>query len=481
APVTQSASLTVDQNVAASALSDQEKCPAQDASFSTTASGSGPYNFVCNVGSTVLATGGKYTITTVGAVSTLTISGVVAADAGTYSVTAGGLCGAPVTQSASLTVDQNVAASALSDQEKCTAQDASFSTTASGTGPYNFVWNFGSTVLATGGKYTITTVGAVSTLTISGVVAADAGTYSVTAGGLCGAPVTQSASLTVDQNVAASALSDQEKCTAQDASFSTTASGTGPYNFVWNFGSTVLATGGKYTITTVGAVSTLTISGVVAADAGTYSVTAGGLCGAPVTQSASLTVDQNVAASALSDQEKCPAQDASFSTTASGTRAYNFVWNFGSTVLSTGGKYTITTVGAVSTLTISGVVAADAGTYSVTAGGLCGAPVTQSASLTVDQNVAASALSDQEKCPAQDASFSTTASGTGPYNFVWNFGSTVLATGGKYTITTVGAVSTLTISGVVAADAGTYSVTAGGLCGAPVTQSASLTVDQNVA
>src|SRR4029078_10267483 len=362
---------------------------------------------------------------------------VVAADAGTYSVTAGGLCGAPVTQSASLTVDQNVAASALRDQEKCPAQDASFSTTASGTGPYNFVWNFGSTVLATGGKHTITTVGAVSTLTISGVVAADAGTYSVTAGGLCGAPVTQSASLTVDQNVAASALSDQEKCPAQDASFSTTASGTGAYNFVWNFGSTVLATGGKYTITTVGAVSTLTISGVVAADAGTYSVTAGGLCGAPVTQSASLTVDQNVAASALSDQEKCPAQDASFSTTASGTGPYNFVWNFGSTVLATGGKYTITTVGAVSTLTISGVVAADAGTYSVTAGGLCGAPVTQSASLTVDQNVAPTALSDQEKCPAQDASFSTTASGTGPYNFVWNFGSTVLATGGKYTITTV--------------------------------------------
>src|SRR4029079_397201 len=252
-------------------------------------------------------------------------SGVAAADAGSYSVTVSGSCGTPITQSASLTVDQNVAARALSPQEKCPGQDATFTTTASGTAPYSFVWKFGSTVLSTGGKYTISTVGAVSTLTVSGVAAAGAGSYIVTVSGSCGTPVTQSASLTVDQNVAATALSPQEKCLGQNATFSTTASGTAPYSFVWKFVSTVLASGGKYTISTVGAVSTLTVSGVAAADAGSYSVTVSGSCGTPITQSASLTVDQNLAATALSPQEECAGQDATFTTTASGTAPYSFV------------------------------------------------------------------------------------------------------------------------------------------------------------
>src|SRR5204863_322316 len=114
----------------------------------------------------------------------------------------------------------------------------------------------------------------------------------------------------------------------------------------------------------------------------------------------------------LSDLEKCPGQSASFSTTASGTRSEERRGGKGSTVLSTGGKYTISTVGTVSTLTVAGVAAVDGGSYSATVSGTCGSPVTQSAVLTVDKSVGARALSDLEKCPGQSASFSTTASGT---------------------------------------------------------------------
>ena len=120
---------------------------------------------------------------------------------------------------------------------------------------------------------------------------------------------------------------------------------------------------------------------------------------------------------------------------------------------------------------LTNVSAADAGTYSVVVSGACGNAVTNSASLTVNQNVVvASAPVSLTNCPGTSASFSVSATGTG-LSYQWYKGASALAgqTG-----------SSLVLASVSATDAGTYSVVVSGVCGNAVTNSASLTVNQNV-
>jgi hypothetical protein len=126
-------------------------------------------------------------------------------------------------------VDLNapLAATPLNDQAVYPGDTVSFTTTASGTGPFNFVWMQGTTVLTSGGRYTINTAIGVSTLSIANVNAADAGSYSVIVTGACG-PVTESAALTLNSPVATTSLTDQPVCAGSSATFATTASGTGP-------------------------------------------------------------------------------------------------------------------------------------------------------------------------------------------------------------------------------------------------------------
>ena len=68
-----------------------------------------------------------------------------------------------------------------------------------------------------------------------------------------------------------------------------------------------------------------------------------------------------------------------------------------------------------SSLILSNVSASDAGTYSVVVSGTCGNAVTNSASLTVNQNVVvASAPVSLTNCPGTSASFSCERDGHGP-------------------------------------------------------------------
>ena len=130
-----------------------------------------------------------------------------------------------------------------------------------GTGPFTYVWYKDGTVLAgeTGSSFTTNNVSAVS-----------AGTYSVVVSGACGS-VTNSATLTVlTQRGSATALTSLTNCPGTSASFSTVATGTGPYSYQWKKDGAVLAgeTG-----------SSLTTNNVSAAGAGTYSVVVSGTCG----------------------------------------------------------------------------------------------------------------------------------------------------------------------------------------------------------
>src|SRR5438093_3484866 len=67
-----------------------------------------------------------------------------------------------------------------------------------------------------------------------------------------------------------------------------------------------------------------------------------------------------------------------------------------------------------SSLTLNNVSASDADIYSVIVSGVCGNPVTNSASLTVNENLAvSSAPVSVTNCPGTSASFSVSATGTG--------------------------------------------------------------------
>src|SRR5205814_5442163 len=106
---------------------------------------------------------------------------------------------------------------------------------------------------------------------------------------------------------------------------------------------------------------------------------------------------------------------ATFSTTASGTPQANgkfaFVWKKGSTTISPGPKYVITSDATSSTLTINNLVDTDTATYSVDAGGLC-TTNTQPANLTVNKLTAA--LNDANACltsAIESAKFTGTTTG----------------------------------------------------------------------
>ncbi len=137
-----------------------------------------------------------------------------------------------------------------------------------------------------------------------------------------------------------------------------------------------------------------------------------------MTNSANLTVNQNVAVvSAPVSVTNCPGTSASFSVSATGT-GLSYQWYKGGSTLAgqTG-----------SSLVLSNVSATDAAIYSVVVSGTCGNAVTNSASLTVNQNVAvASAPVSVTNCPGTSASFSVSATGTG-LSYQWYKGGNTLA------------------------------------------------------
>ena len=143
-----------------------------------------------------------------------------------------------------------------------------------------------------------------------------------------------------------------------------------------------------------------------AADAGTYSVVVSGACGQRDQQRDPDGEPDLVVSGAPVSLTNCPGNSASFSVRATGT-GLSYQWyradnEFGS---QTNGDLVLSETNALagqtdSSLVLTNVSAADAGTYAVVVSGACGASVTNSASLTVNRPVAvSSAPVSLTKCP----------------------------------------------------------------------------------
>ncbi|MBI1763433.1 MAG: IPT/TIG domain-containing protein, partial [Acidobacteria bacterium] len=136
-------------------------------------------------------------------------------------------------------------------------------------------------------------------------------------------------------------------------------------------------------------------------------------------------------------------------------------------------------VSTASQLFFPNATAADAGDYLVEWATECNPSNYQfleQVSLTVHQPTAATALDNGTVIEGAAASFTTTASGSGPFGFVWKKGAVVLSSNEHLQINSTAMQSTLLIGQTVTGDSDTYSVTVTGACGA-VTQSAALTVN----
>lgn len=169
-----------------------------------------------------------------------------------------------------------------------------------------------------------------------------------------------------------------------------------------------------------------------------------------------IIVQTNTAATGPSSQTVCPGATVIFSTTPSGTPPFSFVWRKNGAILS--GQTS-------SSLTLANVTAASAGTYSVQVNGACGS-VTNSATLAVNLSTTATGPTNLVRDVGQTATFSTVASGTGPFTYVWRKDGIIIA--GQ-------TASTLVRSNLTFADRGIYSVRVNGACNS-VTNNATLVV-----
>jgi hypothetical protein len=194
----------------------------------------------------------------------------------------------------------------------------------------------------------------------------------------------------------------------------------------------------------------------------TVGLTVTGTCGT-VTHTATLTVNANTTATDPADQTVCQGDVASFSTTATGTDLH-YAWTLDGSPFN----------GDSSSINVpTGSLSAGAHTIGLTVTGSCGT-VTHSASLTVNAQTVTTDPADQTVCQGTNATFSTTASGTGPFSFAWtvdgspfggNTSSITVPTGslsvGNHTVvvTTTGACGTATQSAILTVSGGTPTIT----------------------
>ena len=156
---------------------------------------------------------------------------------------------------------------------------ASFSATATGGAPLSYQWRFNGVNLANGGRISGATT---TTLTISGVQPADAGSYTLVVSNGAGNVTSGVATLTVTGPPAITTQPvSQSVLAGANASFTVTASGTAPLSYQWRFNGANLS----------GATSTrLALAGVQPANAGSYTVVVTNSTGSATSAVAVLTV-----------------------------------------------------------------------------------------------------------------------------------------------------------------------------------------------
>lgn len=457
---TQNVSAQIDKAVAVTTNpTDQTVCDGATATFMATASG----NPTPTVQWQVSTNGGGLFTDIPGATNPiLSFTATAAQNGNQYRAVFTNMCesttNTATTTAATLTVNTAPSISTNpTNQTACDGATATFMAAANGSPAPTVQWQ-----VSTGGPFANIPGATSTTLSFTAATSQSGNQYRAVFANSCGNATTTAATLTVQPDAATSDPADQTICQGTNANFSTTAGGTGPFHYAWTVdGSPFNGDSSSISVPT----------GSLSVGNHTVAVTTTGACGS-ASQSATLTVQANTATSDPPDQTVCQGATANFSTTASGTGPFTYQWKLDNVNIPGATNSSV----AVDTTSVS----VGGHTIAVVVGGACGS-VTKSASLTVQANTSTTDPADATVCLGGTASFSTTASGTAPFSFVWKQGMTVLTNGslgGRVTIVSSSATSTLTITNVQAGDLGTYSVETAGTCGT-ATQSANLTVNSS--
>ena len=318
----------------------------------------------------------------------------------------------------------------VSSQTVCSGTSVNLNVVATG-GGLTYQWYKGSTALVNGGNVSGATT---ATLTLNPISTTDAATnYNCVVSGTCTpSKTTNNATINVNQqvNIITQPTASQTVCLSGAVSFSVAATGTG-LTYQWYKGITPLADGGTISGSNT---NTLTISSIVAGDAGTnYNCVVSGSspCGAVTSNNAALVIGQaaSISTQPVSSQSVCTGSTVNFSVGASGF-GLTYQWYKSGTLLTNTGNYS----GATSaTLTISSVSLADADNhyYCVVSGNCAPAATSNDAALFINTApTTANAGPDQTGAATCGTTAVTLAANTPVYGTgAWSI---VTGTGGSF-------------------------------------------------
>ncbi len=405
------------------------------ASFTVTATGTPAPTYQWRKGGTALP--GK-------TAATLSLTSVLPADEGSYDCVVSNVVSTATSAAATLSVrvPPNVTGDPAS-QTVNPGDPVSFTVTATGTGPLGYQWRKGGMGLS--GKTS-------ATLTLASCVAGDAGSYDCVVSNLAGTDTSAAATLTVRTLPSITTPpASQTIVQGNPVTFSVVAAGTGPLAYQWQRATTNLpgATGTSYSI-----------PAVALADAASYRVVVTNLAGTVTSAAATLTVQAPPQVTGdPASQTVNQGDTANFTVTATGTPAPTYQWRKGGTAIP--GK-------TAATLSLTSVLPADEGSYDCVVSNVVSTATSAAATLTVrvPPNVTGDPVS-QTVNPGDTASFTVTATGTGPLGYQWRKGGTNLV--GKIA-------ATLSIPGAQSADTGSYDCVVSNLAGSDTSAAATLSV-----
>jgi CSLREA domain-containing protein len=437
---------------------DQTVCSNSSASFTASSSG-----FPTPTVQWQVSTDGGANFTNISGATatTLTFTATAADNGKQYRAVFTNSQGSATSSAATLTV--NTAPSVTTNpanQTECEGASVNF-TAASNSSPSPTVqWQ----VSTNGGASFSNIPGATSTtLTFNASTSQNGNQYQAVFSNSCSTATTTAATLTINPNTTATTPGDQTVCQGASASFSTTASGTGPFHYAWAVdGSSV---GGD---TASVSVSTGSLSG----GSHTVTVIVSGTCDS-VTKTATLNVNTAPVVTTNPASQTVISGNATFTAAASGIPTPTVQWQ----VSTNGGASFSNIPGATSTtLTFATNSGQNGNQYRAVFTNACGTATTSAATLTTctPPVVTGSPSSVADACVGQVVNFTASANGTPTPTVQWQ----VSTNGGALFTNIAGATSnTLSLTASVALRNNQYRAVFTNACGSDITSAATLGVD----
>jgi hypothetical protein len=320
-------------------------------------------------------------------------------------------------------------------QTNILGSNAVFYVAVNGSQPIALQWFFNNTALNDGGRIS---GAATSSLTISNLLTNDAGSYELVASNAANMATSMVANLVIlVPPDFTQGPSNEAVELGSNATFEVTMDGTPPFGYQWYFNGTQLTNDGHISGSTS---QMLTITSVEPPDVGSYSVIVTNSAGSATSGVAALTISTPLLWSQPQSQSVFAGATVTLSVTATGEQPLAYQWQFDGTNMP----------GATEDpLTLSNVLASQAGTYSVTASNNYGTAVSSNATLTVTALSIKAQPTNRITWLNGPAAFSVQASGNGPFSYQWQTNGAPIAGVNS---------NTLALTNVRASDFGTYNV-----------------------